>query len=223
MTRLTTSPSLASPLILMTALALSCAHNSGSSSTTLNSEAPARAKPQLVSTATPAPTTTAESQGQQDLNAALARLSEVDVFFGFNEDTLTADAKAKLSSVGDVLTKYPALKIKIDGNADERGTEEYNLVLAQKRADAAKRYLVGLGVTAEQVTTVSYGKERPRDPGHNEKAWQENRCGVRARDRGRRTSRPWHLPGRWYVSARQPAGTPHGRTPHARRNPRRPP
>jgi peptidoglycan-associated lipoprotein len=168
-------------LALLSPAAFSCAHHAaaGTPDTTSNMSAPAPKKPQLTSTADSAATTTSTSaedaQGRQDLDKALKALSQVEVFFSFNEDTLTPEAKSKLDSVADVLTKHAVLKVKIDGNADERGTDEYNLILGQKRADSAKKYLVNLGVKPEQIATLSYGKERPRDPGHDEKAWQENR------------------------------------------------
>jgi len=69
----------------------------------------------------------------------------------------------------------PATKARIEGNCDERGTVEYNLALGQKRADSAKNYLTGLGVDGKRLETISYGKERPLDPGHNEAAWAKNR------------------------------------------------
>jgi peptidoglycan-associated lipoprotein len=69
----------------------------------------------------------------------------------------------------------PSTKVRIEGNCDERGTVEYNLALGQKRADSAKNYLSGLGVDAKRLETISYGKERPLDPGHNEAAWAKNR------------------------------------------------
>ena len=69
----------------------------------------------------------------------------------------------------------PTTKVRVEGNCDERGTVEYNLALGQKRADSAKNYLAGLGVDAKRLETISYGKERPLDPGHNEAAWAKNR------------------------------------------------
>lgn len=69
----------------------------------------------------------------------------------------------------------PGKRVRIEGHCDERGTSEYNLVLGQKRADATKNYLVNLGVDEKLLETVSYGKERPLDPGHNEEAWAKNR------------------------------------------------
>src|SRR2546422_301333 len=70
-------------------------------------------------------------------------------------------------------SQFPS--IRIEGNCDERGSREYNLALGQRRADAAKKYLTDLGLAADRITTISYGKERPRAPGHDEEAWKENR------------------------------------------------
>jgi len=74
-----------------------------------------------------------------------------------------------------VLKKYPTMQITIEGHCDERGTAEYNLALGERRALAAKNYLVSLGVGADKVKTVSYGKEFPFDPGHDDAAWLKNR------------------------------------------------
>jgi peptidoglycan-associated lipoprotein len=77
--------------------------------------------------------------------------------------------------VGAILVRHADLKVKIEGNADERGTEQYNLALGQRRAEAVKKYLARLGVQAAQVAAVSFGAEKPVDPGHNEEAWKKNR------------------------------------------------
>ena len=74
-----------------------------------------------------------------------------------------------------VLKKYPTWQITIEGHCDERGTAEYNLALGERRALAAKNYLVSLGIPADKVKTVSYGKEFPFDPGHDDAAWSKNR------------------------------------------------
>jgi len=66
-------------------------------------------------------------------------------------------------------------KITIEGQCDERGTEEYNIALGERRANSAKRYLINLGVSTDQLSTISYGEERPADPGHSEEAWAKNR------------------------------------------------
>jgi peptidoglycan-associated lipoprotein len=71
--------------------------------------------------------------------------------------------------------KHPTIKIQIEGHCDERGTSEYNLALGERRANSAKKYLISLGMPADRISTISYGKEKPLDPGHNEEAWSKNR------------------------------------------------
>lgn len=93
----------------------------------------------------------------------------------FNIDT--ADAAA-LQSQAQYLARYPQISITVEGHADERGTREYNLALGERRANSAKNYLVGLGVDAGRISTVSYGKERPKALGSNEQAWAQNRRAV---------------------------------------------
>jgi peptidoglycan-associated lipoprotein len=93
----------------------------------------------------------------------------------FNVDT--ADAAA-LQSQAQYLARYPQIAITVEGHADERGTREYNLALGERRANAAKNYLVGLGVDSGRISTVSYGKERPVALGSNESSWSQNRRAV---------------------------------------------
>ncbi len=131
-------------------------------------------RPQLVGTADAA-TGPEVKEGQRDLEKAVVGLQSVNVFFGYDDATLTAEAREKLAVVADVMRKHRALSIRIEGNCDERGTEGYNLVLGQQRADSAKKYLVDLDVGADQVQTVSYGAERPKNPEHHEDAWKQNR------------------------------------------------
>ncbi len=97
------------------------------------------------------------------------------VFFGFDQYTLTTEAQSTLSKQAAWLKEYPETRILVAGNCDERGTREYNLALGARRAEAAKSYLVSLGVDAARITTVSYGKERPIDPRSTEAAWAMNR------------------------------------------------
>jgi peptidoglycan-associated lipoprotein len=73
------------------------------------------------------------------------------------------------------LKKYSNVKIQIEGHCDERGTVEYNLALGERRANSTKKYLTSLGISPDRISTISYGKERPADPGHNEEAWAKNR------------------------------------------------
>ena len=115
------------------------------------------------------------AQGQADLDRALEQLRNVSVFFEFDSATLTRDAQDKLTTVGNVLGAHPELKVRIEGNCDERGSEQYNLALGQRRADSAKKYLDKLGVKSEQITAISFGAEKPKATGHDEEAWKQNR------------------------------------------------
>jgi len=98
-----------------------------------------------------------------------------DMHFDFDRYNLHPEDKQILSSHADYLLKNMNTKIVIEGNCDERGTTEYNLVLGERRAKEAKNYLVNSGVNQKRIKTISYGKERPLDPAHNEEAWAKNR------------------------------------------------
>jgi peptidoglycan-associated lipoprotein len=98
-----------------------------------------------------------------------------DIHFDFDRyDILLADA-AILKENAAVLKKYHKVKIQVEGHCDERGTNEYNLALGERRANSTKNYLLSLGVSPERISTISYGEERPLDPGHTEEAWAKNR------------------------------------------------
>lgn len=98
-----------------------------------------------------------------------------DIHFDFDKyDIRSGDAEI-LKENAAILMKHPTLKIQIEGHCDERGTSEYNLALGERRANSAKKYLVSLGMRADQISTISYGEEKPLDPGHNEEAWGKNR------------------------------------------------
>ena len=98
-----------------------------------------------------------------------------DIHFDFDKyDIRPADA-AILKGNAELLKKYHKVKIQIEGHCDERGTVEYNLALGERRANSTRNYLVSIGVSPERVSTISYGKERPLDPAHNEEAWTKNR------------------------------------------------
>ena len=115
-----------------------------------------------------------------ELRKDMIRRAGDRVLFGFDSASLDADAQAELRDIAKFL-KSNAGKIKkitIEGHADERGTREYNLALGDRRAVSAKKYLVGLGIDASKISTISYGKERPVDPRSNERAWQRNRRAV---------------------------------------------
>ena len=98
-----------------------------------------------------------------------------DIHFDYDKSFIRDDAKPILQEVADYLKANPAASILIEGHCDERGTAEYNLALGERRAESAKTYLVSLGVKASALSTVSFGEEKPIDPGHDEVAWERNR------------------------------------------------
>ncbi len=100
------------------------------------------------------------------------------VFYAFNESTLSDEAQATLNKQAAWLAKWPANTIQIAGNCDDRGTEEYNLALGNRRAKAARDFLVAKGVAASRITTISYGKDRPTALGDNDQAWAQNRNAI---------------------------------------------
>jgi peptidoglycan-associated lipoprotein len=100
------------------------------------------------------------------------------VFFAFDQSTLSGDARATLDRQAAWLQRYPQVTIQLAGNCDERGTEEYNLALGQRRANAARDYLVARGISSARITTISYGKERPVAAGSDEQAYSQNRNAI---------------------------------------------
>jgi peptidoglycan-associated lipoprotein len=105
--------------------------------------------------------------------AAACQLQRVN--FDFNESKLTSSGEATLQEDAQCIKTRNIGHVTLEGNADERGTEEYNLHLGERRAESAKKYLEKLGVEGRKLKTISYGKERPVNPGHDEAAWAENR------------------------------------------------
>ena len=98
-----------------------------------------------------------------------------DIHFDFDKYDIRPGDTEILKENGTLLKKYPKVKIQIEGHCDERGTVEYNLALGERRANSTKKYLTSLGISPDRISTISYGKERPADPGHNEEAWAKNR------------------------------------------------
>jgi len=133
---------------------------------------------------TPAPDTSMDTkpsildkdlQGIQDEAVRTGLLG--DIFFDFDKFDLRADARERLQKNADFMNQYPTLEFGLEGHCDERGTNEYNLALGERRAHAAKDYLVSLGVSSNRVRTISYGEEKPFCMGHDESCWQDNRRG----------------------------------------------
>jgi peptidoglycan-associated lipoprotein len=106
----------------------------------------------------------------EDFKAALAK-----IYFDFDSYKLSESSRSELVKNADLIKKDSVEKVRIEGNCDERGSDEYNLALGEKRAKAAMQYLVTLGIPTDRLSIISYGKEKPADPGHDEAAWSKNR------------------------------------------------
>jgi peptidoglycan-associated lipoprotein len=141
---------------------------------------------QQARTTTPTPTPTPQSQPTQRMPNAQTRaridtlLGRIeDAYFDYDKHTLRPDAikalEADSTELRDILKDYPDYKLTVEGHCDERGSAEYNMALGQERADAAKSYLVQVGIPSGQLGTVSYGKEKPACDSHDEGCWQKNR------------------------------------------------
>ncbi|MCX6825921.1 MAG: peptidoglycan-associated lipoprotein Pal [candidate division Zixibacteria bacterium] len=108
----------------------------------------------------------------------IKKVSEADfnsIYFDFDKYNLVNSAQNTLNANAQVLRENPSLIIRIEGNCDERGTVEYNLSLGEKRATAARKYLMDLGIADSRLQTISYGKEKPIALGHDETSWAKNR------------------------------------------------
>ncbi|HEX7124269.1 MAG TPA: peptidoglycan-associated lipoprotein Pal [Thermodesulfobacteriota bacterium] len=116
----------------------------------------------------PAPTPPAAPQTERR-----ARLETV--YFDFDKADLRPDARATLEANAEWLRRNPNARVQIEGHCDERGSVQYNLALGERRAESARRYLESLGISSSRLSTISYGEERPVDPGHGEEAWARNR------------------------------------------------
>ena len=133
---------------------------------------PAKEAPRAPVAAAPA-TPPPEAPGVAVTEEKLSRFD--DVRFDFDKSEVKEDGRKTCQVVGDYMKKNPKAKLQIEGNCDERGTAEYNMALGERRATAVMTYLVSLGVSKAALSTISYGKEKPLDPGHDEAAWAKNR------------------------------------------------
>jgi len=98
-----------------------------------------------------------------------------DIHFDFDKYDIRRGDEEVLRENAALLKKYPRIKVQIEGHCDERGTVEYNIALGERRANNTKKYLISLGIASNRISTISYGKEKPLDRGHNEEAWAANR------------------------------------------------
>ncbi len=109
------------------------------------------------------------------VTADLTRAMQESIYFDLDQDVIRADGQPVLDLKAAIMLANPALRIKVSGHGDERGSDEYNLVLGNKRATSAKRYLEAKGIDGSRIETVSFGEERPADSGSGEAAWAKNR------------------------------------------------
>ncbi len=100
------------------------------------------------------------------------------IYFGFNSDAIEGQYASVLQNHADFLRSHNSVKVLIEGHTDERGTPEYNIALGERRAKAVAKYMQNLGVDVSQLSIVSYGEEKPSDPGHTEESWSHNRRAV---------------------------------------------
>ncbi|MGE0416683.1 MAG: peptidoglycan-associated lipoprotein Pal [Acetobacteraceae bacterium] len=129
---------------------------------------------QTAATGTGAATAGPVPGSQEDLVANVGDR----IFFDFDRSNVRADQQATLDRQAAWLAKYPSVNVQVAGNTDERGTEEYNLALGQRRANSAANYLRAKGVAAARMSTISYGKDRPTALGSDEAAWAQNRNAI---------------------------------------------
>lgn len=138
---------------------------------------PPIAEPTVAPRPTPAPTPTGPILGSQEHFKQVMNGQDV-IYFDTDKFDIDSQDAAALRNQAQFLLQYPQISGTIEGHCDERGTRDYNLALGERRANAAKNYLVSLGVPASRLSTVSYGKERPVALGSNDAAWAQNRRAV---------------------------------------------
>ncbi len=165
-------------LLPMVALAVSAGCKKKAPTTAPDARPPVTAK--SPETAVAPPTTSRPGDVQADvLRMDVAELNKKgylsDAYFDYDQADLREDARSALAADAEWLKKYPSVQVLIEGHCDERGTGAYNLALGDRRANAAKEYLVSLSIDGSRMRTVSYGEERPFCSDSNESCWQQNR------------------------------------------------
>jgi peptidoglycan-associated lipoprotein len=136
---------------------------------------PAPPEPVTEPQPVPAEPIAGDTLASKDIDALNRDSPFQPVFYGYDQADVDAAGQQALNANAEMMKKYPTWVITIEGHSDERGTAEYNLALGERRALASRNYLVSLGIPADRLRTVSYGKEFPFDPGHDESAWSKNR------------------------------------------------
>jgi len=158
--------------LLLTFLVIGCAKEEPPPPTAEAQPRPAAPAPAPTPAPTPAPMAQAPGMAFQ---RALQEFQNQDAYFDFDRYDLRPDARAILDRKVAFLNENGSVRVQVEGHCDERGTNAYNMVLGERRATASRQYLTTAGISAGRVSTISYGEERPVDPGHNEAAWAKNR------------------------------------------------
>ncbi|HEX2668504.1 MAG TPA: peptidoglycan-associated lipoprotein Pal [Gammaproteobacteria bacterium] len=136
------------------------------------------AAPAAATTVAPAPTTVNTAPQVSPLDDPNSPLAQRIVYFDFDKSDVKPEYLDTLTAHAKYLVANPSQKIRIEGYTDERGTVEYNIALGDRRAQAVRRFMLFQGVSADQITTVSYGEAHPSDSGHDETSWSKNRRAV---------------------------------------------
>jgi peptidoglycan-associated lipoprotein len=155
--------------LLIGGLVAGCATQSNQESSP--APAPAPSTMSTSPTARPAPSTGVAASRSAGVLMPQAR----SVYYEYDRSEIKPDGAKVVDANAQYLREHPDLKVKVEGNADERGSAEYNLALGQRRADAVGKRMTILGIPADRIETVSYGKEKPKATGHDESSWSENR------------------------------------------------
>ena len=144
--------------------------------TTTPETAPAQAEPAVAPTAEPAKEEAKPAAKDESLERAAAAAAGLQpVYFDFDRSFIRDDAKSVMTANAEWLKANPKVRVRIEGNCDERGTKEYNQALGQRRATSAKKYLTDMGISAKRILLISYGKEKPVCNEATESCWQKNR------------------------------------------------
>ena len=154
--------------LLLTGLVAGCATQSTDESSPAPAPAPTAMGMSSSTRATP-------SSGVAGSRSGVVMPQAHSVYYEFDRSEIKPDSAKVVDANALYLRDHPDLKVKVEGNADERGSREYNLALGQRRADAVQKRMTILGIPPDRIETVSYGKEKPKADGHDEKSWAENR------------------------------------------------
>ncbi len=166
-------------ILLLATVALSAGCKKKAPTSTVDARPPVSSKPAETEVAPPPSTAPRGDVTADVLKQDVTELNKkgylTDAYFDYDQSDLREDARTALAADAEWLKKYPTVQVLIEGYCDERGTGAYNLALGDRRANAAKEYLVSLGIDASRLRTVSYGEERPFCSESNESCWQQNR------------------------------------------------